>query len=290
MRVVLSVDMEAIPGISDAREVLAGCEQYWERGRPRMAAHTAAAARGLLDGGADEVVVLDNHASGNPQNVRQDELPDGARLETWSVFDLREHGVDGMLQVGYHPRCGVDGFISHTYVPRLRIRVGDELISESHGRAWAAGVPLLGIAGNADHERHLGSLFGTPFLVVQESAGRTGSRPAFESDEAADDAVRAFAERSLRDIDSAPVHAAPTGRTLCAVVPGTRSETRLRTWADAREPIAAAMAAGMAPFMPLLSGLDLSSREAMRAQDAERLAALEEAFVAWAGEREADWL
>lgn len=282
--------MEAIPGITDAREVLACCDGYWRRGRPRMAAHTAAAAQGLLDGGASEVVVLDNHASGNPQNVRQDELPAGARLETWSVFDLREHGVGAMLQVGYHPRCGVEGFISHTYVPRLRLMAGDELISESHGRAWAAGVPLLGIAGNADHEETLGSLAGTPFLVVQESAGRTGSRPAFESDQAADDAVREFAGRSLRDIASAPVHEPPAGITLAVAMPGDRYEIDLETWAGAREPIATAMGAAMAPFGPLLAGLDLSSEDAVRRQDPDRLAALEAAFVDWVAEPQSDWL
>ena len=84
-----------------------------------------------------------------------------------------------MLQVGYHARGGVDGFLSHTYVPGLRLRVDDELISESHGRIWAAGVPLLGIVGNDLHERTLGSLTGTPFLVVQRSRGRGVVEPAY---------------------------------------------------------------------------------------------------------------
>lgn len=290
MRVALSIDMEAIAGIADPREVLACCEQYWRRGRPRMAAHTAAAAQGLLDGGASEVVVLDNHASGNPENVTQEELPEGARLETWNVFDLREHGIEAMLQVGYHPRCGVDGFITHTYVPRLRIRVGEELISESHGRAWAAGVPLLGIAGNADHERTLGSLAGTPYLAVQESETRDRARAVQRSDADADAAVRAFAERAVRDAARAPLHEPPADTTFVAVWPGEQRETALATWCDAREPIAAAMGAAMAPFGPLLAGLDLSSEDAMRRQDPERLAALERAFLDWLREPQSEWL
>jgi hypothetical protein len=40
-----------------------------------------------------------------------------------------------MFQVGYHARGGVDGFHSHTYGLDLRLRYGDELVSESHGRA-----------------------------------------------------------------------------------------------------------------------------------------------------------
>ena len=86
------------------------------RGRRR------AACEGLLAGGASELVVLDNHG-GNTVNVSPASLPHGARLETWNVYDLREHGVDAMFQVGYHARGGVDGFLSHTYLPGLRLRV-----------------------------------------------------------------------------------------------------------------------------------------------------------------------
>ena len=121
--------------------------------------------------------MLDNHASGNPANIAADALPAGARLETWNVWDLPEHGVDAMLQVGYHARGGVDGFLSHTYGLELRLRCGDELISESHGRAWAAQTRLIGIIGNDLHEQTLGSLSGTPFLVVQRSVGHEAAEP-----------------------------------------------------------------------------------------------------------------
>ena len=43
--------------------------EYWRTGKPRIEADTVAAAEGLLDAGADEVIVLDNHGSGNPENV-----------------------------------------------------------------------------------------------------------------------------------------------------------------------------------------------------------------------------
>ena len=50
-----------------------------------------------------------------------------------------------MFQVGYHARGGVDGFLSHTYVPGLRLRLDDELISESHCRAWTVSGSACGI-------------------------------------------------------------------------------------------------------------------------------------------------
>ena len=137
MRIVLSGDMEGISQIVDPREVSAACEEYWATGRRRYNDDVAAAARGLLAGGASEVVVLDNHASGNPENLIHEALPDGARLEEWNVFDLPAKEIDGMFYVGYHARAGIHGFMSHTYSPRLKLRVGDELIGESEeiGRA-----------------------------------------------------------------------------------------------------------------------------------------------------------
>ncbi len=147
MLVALSVDMEGASQLRSVREIFGCMPEYWETGKPRLEADVAAACEGLLAGGASEVVVLDNHG-GNTINVSAESLPAGARLETWHVYDLPGHGVDAMFQVGYHARGGVDGFLSHTYMPGLRLRVAGELISESHCRAWAAEVPLLGIVGN----------------------------------------------------------------------------------------------------------------------------------------------
>ena len=155
--------MEGVSQLDDWRAVLAFDRAYWREGRAQMEAEVAAAARGLLTGGADEVVVFDNHASGNPLNVRPESLPAGARLETWSMFDLRERGVDALLQVGYHSRAELDAFFPHTYAPELVLHVDAQPISESHGRAWAADVPLLGICGNDVHARTLGSLDGVPY-------------------------------------------------------------------------------------------------------------------------------
>jgi hypothetical protein len=67
-------------------------------------------------------------------NVSPEALPPGARLATWRDFDLQSHAVDATFQVGYHPRGGVEGFLSHTYLPGLRLRMDEELISETHGR------------------------------------------------------------------------------------------------------------------------------------------------------------
>jgi D-aminopeptidase len=45
MRVVLSADMEGIGQMGDVREIIAGCREYWETGRPRMNTEVAAPPR-----------------------------------------------------------------------------------------------------------------------------------------------------------------------------------------------------------------------------------------------------
>ena len=265
MRVALSADMEGVSQLHDWRAVLAWEPAYWRDGRGQMEADVAAAARGLLAGGADDVVVLDNHASGNPINVRQESLPMRARLETWHPFDLREHGVEGLLQVGYHSRAELDAFFPHTYAPELVLHVDDEPISESHGRAWAADVPLLGICGNDVHGRTLGSLDGVPYLVTQWTSSTVDARPAATLDE-----LERFAEDVAR-AGGVPVRP-PEQARLGAVVRGEPLYALdIARWTDARQPIADAMAAAVAPWLPFFTTFDLTSEDAVRAVEDEPL-------------------
>jgi D-aminopeptidase len=304
MRVVLSVDMEGVSQLSDPREIFAFRPEYWATGKPRIEADTAAAARGLLSGGAREVIVLDNHGGGNPQNVSPESLPEGARLETWNAFELPAQGVDAMLQVGYHARGGTDGFISHTYVPGLRLRLNGEPISESHGRAWAAAVPLIGIIGNDTHRDTLGSLTGTPYLVVQESVSRNVSRPAFHDAAEGLARIEEFAQQSLRAIADAQHHV-PGVATFEASMPNGDGQAEpmeaagwrragtvefaadLGAWSDARGLLAAAMNAAMAPILPHWIGA--TSAEQARGVDLEQVRTLTGITDAWFAGSYSDW-
>jgi D-aminopeptidase len=305
MRVAVSVDMEGASQLRSVREIWGCLPEYWQTGKPRLEQDVAAVCDGLLAGGASELVVLDNHG-GNTVNVSEEALPAGARLETWRDFDLRDHAVDATFQVGYHARGGVDGFLSHTYVPGLRLRVDGELISESHGRVWASGVPLLGIAGNDLQQETLGSLSQTPFLVTQKSIGRSGMRPIWDNPEDGRTALREFAERCLRDAASAPVLPEPNEVTFEASMPNasdvadqmldagwTRSgevefSARLRTWRDARALLAAAMEAALVPFLPYWPGPFKSADEAAAA-DQQRVEQFRLIFDAWAAESQPQW-
>jgi len=293
--------MEGVSQLRQAREIVAACPEYWDTGKRSYEKEVAAACEGLLAGGATEVVVLDNHASGNPANISAEALPPGARIETWNVWDLPEHGVDAMLQVGYHARGGVDGFLSHTYGLDLRLRCGDELISESHGRAWAAQTRLIGITGNDLHEQTLGSLSGTPFLVVQRSAGHAAAEPT-----AALNAIRDFARTCVENAGDVPPVDVPGATRLAASMPhGETVETTMReggwarrgeveyeialdSWRDAREPVGTAMLAAMAPVLQDWSS-ELTSPERASAYDQVKRASLVAAIDSWADIAGPEW-
>jgi D-amino peptidase len=305
MRVVVSVDMEGISQLVDPHEVISARPEYWQSGKRRMEADAVAAVQGLLGAGASDVVVLDNHGSGNPQNISPGCLPEGARLETWNLFDVPAQGVDAMLQVGYHARGGVDGFLSHTYVPGLRFRVDDELISESHGRAWAAGVPLIGIVGNDRHLDTLGSLAGTPYLVVQRSLGRGAARPVFGEAEGLA-AIRMFAAESLAAAGDVPAPKASPEPTFRASMPNAAEQTEamraagwapdgptgfaveLAAWSDAREPLAAAMNAAMTPL--LRHWVSATSPEAAASADQGSVGVFSEVFDSWTATATPEWI
>ena len=304
MVIAVSVDMEGASQLRSVSEIWGCLPEYWETGRPRLEADVCAACLGLLAGGASELIVLDNHG-GNTINVSAEALPEGARLETWRDFDLRARGVEATFQVGYHARGGVEGFLSHTYLPGLRLRANGELISESHGRAWASGVPLLGITGNDLHAQTIGSLSTTPYLVTQRSVGRDAMEPMWSPHEGLD-AIREFAEQCARDATSAPAVIAPTDGVFEASMPNGHDVAaemesagwersgdvaftlRFATWADTREALAAAMRAALAPFLPYwLGGFD--SAEDAASADQERVARLRLIFDAWAKASEPQW-
>lgn len=296
--------MEAVSQIRVPFETFACRPEYWDTGKGRFEADVVAAAEGLVQGGASEVIVLDNHGSGNPVNVSAERLPAAARLETWHVFDLAAKGVDAMFQLGYHARGGSSGFVSHTYVPGLRLRVGDEPISESHGRAWAARVPLAGIVGNDVHERQLGSLAGTPYLVVQRSIRPDLAEPVFGPEEGLD-AIRSFAHAALRDVADAPTPAPPADIVLAASMPNGADQSEsmvaagwrrtgeveyaadLAEWADARPLIAAAMNAAIAPLVPYFDGA--TSAAAAAALDPARVATFSTLMERWCGTIHPEW-
>lgn len=305
MRVLLQADMEGISWVTGYQELVPLCPAYWETGQARFSEEVAAAATGLLEGGASEVVVDDQHL-GTGLNILAELLPAGAikPAADWIYQQLPARGFDAVFQVGRHARYGTsDGFASHTQVPGMALAIDGRPISESHINAFRAGVPLLGVSGDARLGDQLdGALAGTPFLTTKFSASRGETRPAFHDVQRSLDAVRAFAADCARRGQARPVPRLPALYTLTAraepaaladlagqhgwewIGPGEIS-VRCRSWWHDAEPAAQAVTRRVAaPYFAPLRGFDLSSRASVFASDPALLAAVRDRLLDWIAE------
>jgi D-amino peptidase len=309
VRVAIVADMEGVAQLTDPHELLAFARPYWSSGRRKLTADVAAAARGLLAAGADDVVVLDAHGSGNSgTNIELDALPARVHVESWGASELAARGVEAMLFVGFHARAGVPAFFSHTHVPDLRLRVDGELVGENHTTAWSLGLPLLGIVGNDANGRTLGSLSGVPYLAVQRTrASWVEVEPVYPDQSASDAAIATFAEAVARNGGVAVP--APRGVLLEASVPASedgvrtlaeagweqRSSTefavQLGAWHESRALLWAAQNAGFERWLPYYRTFELDSADALeRVHDDPLLVEARAAVDAWLRASHAEWL
>lgn len=312
MRVVIVFDMEGTSHIGDFHELYPMFPEYWDHGRKKLTNDIAAAARGLLEGGATEVVVINHHGAGDVEwpNAVPEDLPDGVHLIDWDELAMRDE-VDAMFQVGAHARGGSPTFHSHTILPGLRLRVGRELLSESHWWAWRGDVPVLGIVGSAGLGAGLGSLSDVPFLAVQTGDGRASARPAFASPDETAEAIQSFARAAVKEGSRQRLRA-PRGVILEASVQNSddaaeamtaagwsrtsRTEFRIEAtaWREDGEPIDAAIwAAAEAAWQPYafsFDGLDPTSRASGLAFPPARRAETEALWTAWTSDRTVEWI
>ena len=118
MKILIAADMEGITGVVDSNQTNPSHAEY-NRFRRLMTGDVNAAIRGAFDAGADEVVVSDGHWFN--LNILIEEFDPRARLNTgsprpFSMVEGVQHGVDGVLFVGYHARVGTqDAILDHTW-------------------------------------------------------------------------------------------------------------------------------------------------------------------------------
>lgn len=296
MRVLLWSDMEGMSRVTDHRQCWPAFAQYWETGRRAFTDDILAAARGLLDGGASGVYVVNGHGLGWP-NLLWEELPE--RVEqaddrAWS------DGFDAMFQVGFHARAGTPaGFMAHTMVPGLAVAADGAPITESHIWAWLAGIPVLGITGDAALESQLdGLLTGTPFLPAKKATSRGHAIPTVPTYEGSLAAIHHFAAECIREplrplelpdqftfsVALDPALAGDVeGRAGLARTGVATLTKQAEDWTrDAQPALQAAMNAALKPLLTAQNGLDLSSEEAVHGQDAANLENCRSFYEQWA--------
>lgn len=190
MRVLISIDMEGIAGVSHSGEVSHGKPDY-ERFRRLMTDEANQAIAGCFDAGADSVVVNDSH--NGMRNVMYELLDDRAELISGynKPLGMMEgaDGADAVIGIGYHAWAGtaratLDHTISGGQIHNIWLngeRVGESQINAA--LAGHVGARLVMVSGDDKLAGQIAAtLPGTRCVVVKYAldASVVRSRPRAE--------------------------------------------------------------------------------------------------------------
>jgi D-amino peptidase len=153
--VFISADMEGISGVVGPDQLAAGGAEY-DRSRRLMADDVNAAIRGARAGGATRIVINDSH--GSMQNLRLEDLEDGAQLishsfKRYGMMEGLDDSFDAAIFIGYHTRAGSpEGIFAHTGSGIVRdVRVNGQSLGEGGLNTLVAawyGVPVVLVTGD----------------------------------------------------------------------------------------------------------------------------------------------
>ena len=108
MRVLIITDLEGVAGVVDKDNWTQLHSKYYEKATRLLTNETNAAVQGFLDGGADDVVVLDGHGPGAVDIELLHEKAIYSRLvPTHKICENMK--IDALAWVGQHAKAGTEG-------------------------------------------------------------------------------------------------------------------------------------------------------------------------------------
>ena len=206
MKVFLSADMEGTCGIVSWPETERNTPFDYSPMQKQMSREVAAACRGALASGAEEVLVKDAHDSARnidptmlPRNIRMNRSWSGDLLSMMSGLDQEK--FDAVFFTGYHAWAGCPGnSLSHTMNGRNnQVWLNGVLCSEFLINTYTAGyfgVPVAMITGDqaiCDFARELIPAITT----VPVNIGRGGGVTSLHPDEAVE-RIEAAAQEAVK--------------------------------------------------------------------------------------------
>jgi D-amino peptidase len=181
VKIYINTDLEGISGVfkfaqtreKDSPLNIQACEFFME--------DLAAVIRGLRDGGATEIVVLDGHGT---QAILPHMMVPGARY----ITGLPRPGIRGslpgldstfagMVMLGFHAMMGTpDGVLHHTQSSRTENRywyngVESGELAQNAAIAGYFGVPLIMVTGDVATCREARAFFGNDLVTVAVKEG-----------------------------------------------------------------------------------------------------------------------
>jgi len=217
MKIYISVDLEGICGTTGWAEVTRNGEGYQEFQR-QMTGEVAAACRGALAAGAEDIVVRDAHDSAC--NLLAAELPQPASLiRGWSrhpymMMQELDASYAAALMIGYHSYAGGGGSplahtMSSTRVTALTIneRPASEFLINWY-TAMLEKVPVVFLSGDAEICAHAGEI--APAITTVAVKSGIGASTINIHPQTAIEQIESGVRRALQDV------APPAGRSLPA--------------------------------------------------------------------------
>lgn len=210
--ILLTYDMEGLSGQDDIASAEPEEVDAYKKGRQLLTDDVNAVVRGLFEGGAQAVTVLDGHGGGNRTiDVLQEQLDARVQLIKQAPFDayidpVKAGAYDALVAVGMHPKNGSGGFWAHTYSYGIEIAFGGHAVSESEFLALAYGsadIPLIFVSGDDVLGDSLKPLSWIEYVAVKKSTGPDSAvlYPVPEVHKA----LTASAKRSVQRLGSAKV-------------------------------------------------------------------------------------
>jgi D-amino peptidase len=215
MRIVVMVDMEGITGICKREQTIPNDPLYAE-GRELMIGDINAAVQGLVDAGADDIIVYDCHYVSF--NVPLPPLHPAARYMRGGAANgvrapMIDRHTDGVILLGYHAMAGtLHAVLEHTMSSKcwFRLAVNGRPIGEIAYDAALAGaedVPVIMVSGDdkacGEAKAFLGR--GVTAVCVKQGVARHGAillPPAQTRD-----LLRKGARKAVKHLDRAkPFH------------------------------------------------------------------------------------
>ncbi len=167
-RVLLFFDMEGISGIAHQSQTMFRHPKDYQPAREFLTGDVNAAIRGLVAGGAGEIVVTDAHGSGNPDpDILLDKMDPRAKFE-WRdqpfdpYRDVPDKTYRAIVCIGMHARGGTQGFLAHTYTIHPTFRVNGLDIDETEIIAHSAarfGTPVIMVSGDDVLQKEIAERF-----------------------------------------------------------------------------------------------------------------------------------
>lgn len=144
-------DLEGAAGVRSPHECFPNFSEFQQFGVPNQQDDANAAAEGLLEGGADEVVILDGHLVG--ANLLSARSSPGVKLSRGTLLDeLQAGGLAGVFLTGIHGKTGTpNSFSSNTFAPFVAARLNGDIIGDALFVAYLSGcfgAPLVGVSGD----------------------------------------------------------------------------------------------------------------------------------------------